>query len=128
MNIPGSLRAGFMVLSMLAGNCLLSPCASAADVFSKVQCGSDIPKAIIGGLMGNGTSARIEAAHKALGLKDLGGSEMSGDRFLSTWLICGKEYMLIMDKRSVVRDVLQFPEHSKAAPEFIGSCKINGKE
>jgi hypothetical protein len=31
-------------------------------------------------------------------------------------------------KKSIVRDVLQFPEHSKASPEFSGSCRINGKE
>jgi hypothetical protein len=35
---------------------------------------------------------------------------------------------LFLDKKSVVRDVLQFPEHSKASPEFIGSCRVKGKE
>src|SRR5512143_2732888 len=69
----------------------------------------------------------IEARHKALGLKNLGASEETGDLFLSLWLLCGNEYMLIIDKRSSVRDVLQFPQHSKASPEFIGSCRVNGK-
>jgi len=78
--------------------------------------------------MGNERSAAIEARHKALGLKDLGGSELAGDLFLSSWLVCGNEYLLILDKRSVVRDVLQFPRHSKASPEFIGSCRVNGRE
>jgi len=36
--------------------------------------------------------------------------------------------MLILDKKSIVRDVLQFPEHSKARPEFSGSCRVNGKQ
>ncbi|HEU4389903.1 MAG TPA: hypothetical protein VFV34_19025 [Blastocatellia bacterium] len=119
---------GFFGLSMLTGNCLLSPHVSAADLFSKIQCGADIPKALIGGFMPKGSVASIEARHKALGLKDLGGSELEGDLFLSTWLICGNEYLLIMDKKSIVRDALQFPQHSKASPEFIGSCRVNGKQ
>jgi len=115
-------------LSVLAGNCQSSPNLSAADLFTKVQCSTDIPKALIGGSMSNERSAAVEARHKPLGLKDLGGSELRGDLFLSSWRICGNEYLLILDKRSVVRDVLQFPEHSKASPEFTGSCRVNGKE
>ena len=122
------LLPGVLCLSMLAVNSPLSPNVSAADLFSKVQCGTDIPKALIGGVMGNESSSSIEAKHKALGLKDLGGSELAGDLFLGSWRICGKEYMLVTDKKSVVRDVLQFPEHSKASPEFIGSCRVNGKK
>jgi hypothetical protein len=123
-----SLALGFFGLSMLAGNCLLSPNVSAADLFSKVRCDADIPKALIGGFMTNERDVSIEARHKNLGLKDLGGSELTGGLFLSSWLICGNEYLLIMDKRSVVRDVLQFPQHSKASPEFTGACQVNGKE
>jgi hypothetical protein len=128
MKVLRSFILGFFGLSMLAGNCPLSPNVSASDLFSKIQCGTDIPKALIGGLMSNERDVSVEARHKALGLKDLGGSELTGDLFLSSWLICGNEYMLILDKRSIVRDVLQFPEHSKASPEFTGSCRVNGKE
>jgi hypothetical protein len=53
---------------------------------------------------------------------------MEGDLFLASWLICGNEYQLILDKKSIVRDVLQFPQHSKASPEFIGPCRVNGKQ
>lgn len=128
MKILSALILGFFGLSILAGNCRLSPNVSAADIFSKVRCGSDVPKALIGGVMSNDSDSAIEARHKDLSLKDLGGSELNGGLFLSTWLICGNEYMLILDKRSVVRDVLQFPQHSKAFPEFSGSCRVNGKE
>jgi len=128
MKVLRSLLLGFFGLSMLAGNGQLSPNVSAADLFSKIQCGADIPKALIGGVMSNERSASIEARHKALGLKDLGGSELAGNLFLSSWRICGNEYLMIMDKKSVVRDVLQFPPHSKASPEFIGSCRVNGKK
>jgi hypothetical protein len=128
MKVLRSFMLGFFGLSMLAGIWQLSPNVSAADLFSKIQCGTDIPKGLIGGLMGNEKSASLEARHKALGLKDLGGEELEGDLFLGSWLICGNEYMLIIDKRSIVRDVLQFPQHSKASPEFMGSCRVNGKQ
>jgi hypothetical protein len=128
MKVLRSLLLGFFVLSMLAGNCQLSPNVSAADLFTKIRCGTDIPKALIGGFMTNERDVSIEARHKDLGLKDLGGSELTGDLFLSSWFICGNEYLLIMDKRSIVRDVLQFPQHSKASPEFSGLCRVNGKE
>ena len=128
MKVLRSLLPGFFGLSLLAGNCQFSPSVSAADLFSKIRCDTDIPKALIGGVMTNERSASIEARHKDLGLKDLGGSEETGDLFLSAWLICGNEYQLILDKRSIVRDALQFPQHSKASPEFIGSCRVNGKK
>ena len=126
--LRSSLLLGFFGFSMLAGICEISPIVSAADLFGKIRCGTDIPKALIGGFMTKESDASVEARHKALGLKDLGGSELTGNLFLSSWLICGNEYLLIMDKRSIVRDVLQFPQHSKASPEFIGSCRVNGKE
>jgi hypothetical protein len=128
MKVLRSLILGFIGSALLAGICPLSPNVSASDLFGKIQCGTDIPKALVGGFMSNERTVSIEARHKVLGLKDLGGSELSGGFFLSSWLICGKEYLLILDKRSLVRDVLQFPEHSKASPEFIGSCRVNGKE
>ena len=128
MTMLRSLIIGFFCLSILSGIWQLSPNVSAADLFSKVQCGTDVPKALIGGSMTNERSASIEARHKTLGLKDLGGSDLAGDLFLSSWQICGNEYMMILDKKSVVRDVLQFPQHSKASPEFIGSCRVNGKK
>src|SRR5215813_518843 len=128
MKLLRSLVPALFCLSLLVGVCQLLPNVSAADIFSKVQCGADIPKALVGGVMSNESSSSIEARHKALGLKDLGGSELTGGLFLSSWLICGKEYQFILDKKSIVRDVLQFPEHSKAAPEFTGSCRMNGKK
>jgi|SRR5436190_4628700 len=105
-------------------------CASgalrAADGFAGVQCGSDVPKALLGRTMPNERVAALEERHKDLGLKDLGGSEVSDDVFLASWRICGKEYQLLEEK-DVVRDVLAFPPHSKDAPAFIGSCKANAK-
>jgi len=66
--------------------------------------------------------------HKDLGLKDLGGTEISDRIFLISWQICGEEYVLLEDQKNVVRDVLKFPKHSKDSPEFIGSCQLNGHD
>ena len=95
------------------------------DGFSGVRCGADVPTALIGRFMRNERVVVIENRHKDLGLKDLGGTDIS-DRptlFASSWKICGDEYMLLEDGRSVVRDVLKVPEHSKMSPEFIGECQ-----
>ncbi len=111
-----------VTLFLFCGN---ASCAS--DGFGAVRCGSDIPKALIGQTMSNERVVVIEGRHKDLGLKDLGGSEISERLFLISWQICGDEYALLEEK-SVVRDVLKFPRHSKDSPEFIGSCQINGND
>jgi hypothetical protein len=97
------------------------------DGFSGIKCGADVPKALIGRVMRNERVVVIENRHKDLGLKDLGGTDISDKPhiFASSWRICGDEYMLLEDGRSVVRDVLKVPEHSKASPEFIGECQTN---
>jgi hypothetical protein len=118
-----SLLLGFFCFSMLAWNCQILANVSAADLFSKVRCDTDIPKALIGGLMSNEKDVTVEARHKALGLKDLGGSEMTGGFIPVIMAHLRKRIPVDLDKKSIVRDVLQFPQHSKASPEFIGSCR-----
>jgi hypothetical protein len=100
--------------------------AYASDSFEKVQCGADIPKALIGQRTSNERVLAIEARHKALGLKDLGSDTISDHLSSVNWLICGTEYILLED--NIVRDVLPFPPHSKQAPAFTGVCQINGKD
>src|SRR5438067_10666422 len=82
--------------------------ARASDGFSAVRCGSDIAKALIGRTMSNERVVVVEERHKNLGLKDLGGSEISERLFLISWRICGDEYALLEEK-DVVRDVLKLP-------------------
>jgi hypothetical protein len=98
-----------------------------ADGFDSVRCGSDVRKALLGCKMSNEKVSVLEERHKDLGLKDLGGTEVSGRLFLISWRICGEEYVLLEEK-DVVRDVLKFPKHSKDAPQFIGSCQLNGHD
>ena len=119
------MKKVFGILSAAFLFCGNAACAS--DGFSSVRCGSDVPKALIGRTMSNERVAAIEARHKDLGLRDLGGSEISDRLFLISWQICGEEYALLEDK-NVVRDVLKFPQHSKDSPAFIGSCRKNGSE
>ena len=99
----------------------------AADGFDSVRCGSDVGKALLGRTMPNEKMVAIEERHKDLGLKDLGGIEISDRLFLISWQICGEEYAVLEDK-DVVKDVLKFPKHSEDSPQFIGSCQLNGHD
>lgn len=102
--------------------------ASALDGFEAVRCDSDVPKALIGKRMSNERIVALESRHKALGLKDLGADEIS-DRLSSiSWMICGKEYLWLVDSGSVIRDVIPFPPHSKTSPAFSGTCQVKGQE
>ena len=118
------LVKGIFSLSLIV---LLSSSNSfcASKGFSAVQCGSDIPKALIGQTIPNERVALMEERYKNLGLKDLGGTEVSERLFLISWRICGDEYVLL-EENDAVRDVLKFPPHSKDAPQFVGACQING--
>jgi hypothetical protein len=102
-------------------------CAYASDGFEKVRCNGDIAKALVGQRGSNEPVMAIEARHKDLALKDLGASDY-GSFSSITWLICGKEFMLLQDNRTnVFHDVLQIPPHTKSNPEFAGQCKLKGK-
>lgn len=84
-------------------------------------------QALVGQRGSNEPVVAIEARHKDLDLKDLGASDY-GSFSSITWLICGKEFMVLEDNRTnIVRDVLQIPPHSKSNPEFQGRCKLKGK-
>jgi len=111
-----------LVLALFCG-----PTVSAADGFDSVRCGSDVREALLGKKMSNEKIVALEERHKDLGLKDLGGTEISDRLFLISWQICGEEYALLEDQ-DVVRDVLKFPKHSKDSPQFIGSCQLNGHD
>ena len=111
---------------VLALSCSRNVC-HAADGFDSVQCGSDVRNALLGRTMSNEKIVVLEKRHKDLELKDLGASEISDRLTVISWRICGEEYVLLEDK-DVVRDVLKFPKHSKASPQFIGSCQLNGHD
>jgi hypothetical protein len=94
----------------------------AADGFDAVRCGADIPAALRGRTMSQETVVTIEKRHPDLALKDLGADELEKGGSLTSWRICGGEFMLIEDQRSVVRDVLKVPPHSRSAPQSSGPC------
>ncbi len=116
-----AMVAIFMVVLPLL--CRSSLCD--ADGFDAVRCGFDVHKALLGRTMPHERVGVIEARHTDLGLKDLGGTEISDRVFVISWRICGEEYVLLEDQ-GIVRDVLKFPQHSKDSPQFIGACQFNG--
>lgn len=101
----------------------------ALDEFTAIKCGADIPKSLVGKHDSNEPVATIEGRHKDLGLKNLGGTDISDRLFLASWQICGTEYELLVNtKTGLIRDVISFPRHSAASPMFIGACQTNRKE
>ena len=113
---------------LLAFISLASGPVARADEFQKVRCGSDIPKALIGQHASNERVVVLEKKYRALALKDLGADEIS-DRLSSVnWQICGSEFILLIDRSGLVRDVLPFPAHSKQSPAFTGICQVKGRD
>ena len=112
-----AIQSMFLLLLLLA----MAPACRADDGFAAVTCGGDIPKALVGKKLSNEADSVVENRHRNLTLKDLGGDEITDDLFLSTWTICGSEYMLTL-RHAVVRDVLKLPAHAGAEKEFDGDC------
>jgi hypothetical protein len=102
-------------------------CAQAKDEFAKLRCGMDIPKALIGRRESDSPIVKTEAKYKSLGLRHLGADIVADDMNTISWRICGKEFM-VLDKRSTVADVIEFPPHSRSSPPFSGACQIKGRE
>jgi hypothetical protein len=99
-----------------------------ADEFQNLKCGTDIPKAMIGKRSSNGPVVESEKKYRALGLKGLGADEIADGLSSVNWLICGAEYVELIDRRGLVRDALAFPPHSKSEPAFSGICQAKGRD
>jgi hypothetical protein len=123
MKTKGIVASFMLALPLFCGSSICD-----ADGFDSVRCGSDVRNALLGRTMSNERIVVLQERHKDLGLKDLGGTEISDRLFLISWQICGEEYVLLEDQKNVVRDVLKFPKHSKDSPQFIGSCQSNGHD
>ena len=91
-----------------------------------MRCGSDVVKALTGRQVKNGRVVDIERAHVDIGLKDLGGSEISDSLWFISWGMCGRDYSLLEASNRVV-DALLFPRHSRRYPEFLGLC-VRGQD
>ncbi len=115
-----AIQRTFLLLVLLA----LTPACWAEDGFGSVTCEGNIPTALIGKKLSNEPDSAVENRNTNLGLKDLGGDEINDDLFLSTWTICGSEYLLML-KRGVVSDVLNMPAHAGSEKEFDGACTKN---
>ena len=113
---------------LLALICLASGSFARADEFAKLQCGADIPKALIGQRSANERIVVTEKKYAKLGLKHLGADEISDNLSSINWLICGAEYIVLVDRRNIIGDAMPWPAHSKQSPAFSGICKRGGKE
>ena len=116
-----------LFLTALLPLLLLCSTAEAKDALDAVSCSADVPKALIGKTMPNDTASVLETKYKALGLKDLGGDEISDTLNAGSWMLCGHEYMLISDEHGVIRDAYSVPAHSRLMPEAGSPCNVNGK-
>ena len=113
---------------LLAFLVLICGKASAGDEFEAVRCGADIPRALIGRHSPNERLVVTEARHRDLALKDLGADIITDEINMIDWSICGAEYYVLVDQHDIIRDVLPFPNHSRAAPASSGHCQRNGRE
>ena len=85
-------------------------CLAQERSFDGITCQTNIPKALVGRHMPNAKVA------------DIGGFGLPEDPyFLGTWLICGTEY-LVLEKQSIVRDVLQSPLPFERAQSVLADC------
>jgi hypothetical protein len=122
---PKAFRIGLILLFLI----IAGGKSRALDQFEGIKCGADIPKSLVGKRDSNERVAVLEQRHRDLGLKDLGGTEISDHLFLGSWQICGNEYELLVNtKTGHIRDVLPFPPHSATSPMFIGTCQADGKK
>jgi hypothetical protein len=118
-----NIRVILFLLTIVCGK------AWALDEFEGIKCGADIPKSLVGRHDSNEPVVVLEGRHRDLGLKNLGGTEVSDRLFLASWRICGNEYELLVNtKTGLIRDVLPFPPHSATSPMFIGTCQTDGKQ
>lgn len=113
---------------ILVGLVLLCGSAQAKDAFDGIKCGDDIPKALIGKTLPDGTAIKIEDAHKAIGLKNEGADEVNDNLQMVGWTICAVSYDFLVGNNDHIYDVLAFPAHSRQTPEFSGICRRNGKD
>ena|ERR1700733_8932895 len=101
--------------------------ASAKDVFDSVKCGSDVATVLIGKTLPDGLEVAIEGRHTDIGLKETGGEDVSDRLNSSSWIMCGQEYMLLMNRAEKILDVIAIPPHSRRAPEFSDDvCQRGG--
>jgi hypothetical protein len=113
---------------LLALICLASGSTARADEFAKVQCGADIAKTLIGQRSVNERVVVTEKKYVKLGLKHLGADEISDNLSSINWLICGAEYIVLVDRRNMIGDAMVWPAHSKQSPAFSGLCRRGSKE
>jgi hypothetical protein len=117
-------KLAIIIVAML----MASSAAHAGDGFEAVRCAGDIRTALLGKRLSEEPFAAVEARHKDITLKSLGGDEISDSLNDAAFSICGREFVLLLGEHLTIRDVLAFPAHSRKSPAFTaGNCQKNGK-
>lgn len=110
---------------------VLSAPTKAADThFRGITCKSDVVKVMQGRSFPDEPASATEAKHRDINLESLGdfSIETNNDPLkLSSWLVCGREYILL-EKKGVVKDVLASPFPSAEPQSEISACLIDGKQ
>lgn len=110
--------------ALALGLALIGRVAQAQDEFASVRCTDDVAKALVGREAAIAPVAEIEAKHRDIGLKIGGGTAISNGLSLTFRRLSGSEYAVLQTRR--IRDVIDFPEHSRRRPGFVGTCTANG--
>lgn len=117
------ILAGLLLAAALCGK------AWCVDEFQGVRCGTDISRSLIGRRSADRPVFATQMLHRDIGLRNLGGEEISDQLFLVSWRICGAEYKLLLDTGSeTIRDVLRVPERSRRSPQTMGPCQVKNRE
>jgi hypothetical protein len=125
---------GYGTIAVLSATALAITCAavdtspcSASDAFGNLSCGPAIEASLISRTMPPGSNSSMEFKFKSIGLRILGSTQLSEDLYSQSFIVCGREFMIIVNNKHRILDAISIPNHSREAPESIGRCEANGK-
>ncbi len=101
----------------------------AASGFDGIHCETKIEAVLLGRTIPNDRVVAIEKKYKNihLQLRWSDGIEPEGDPWtLSSWLICGREY-LTLSRKNLTKDVLAAPQNLANHQFELGRCQQQGK-
>lgn len=120
-------RPTFFALALVQALALPVLAQAQPRSFDGLSCTSNIEQELAGRTMPNETVAVLESRYKALGLKDVGGDEISDKLSLTTWRICGDQYLLLQ-QGDRVKSVLKIPEQYRSSGDVFPCVPVGGKD
>ena len=108
---PFDASFGWQIIESWPSTCL--PVLSAA-----LTCAAALEKVLVGRTMSDEPVAKVEARYKSLGVKNLGGYEVSDTLFLGFWQVCGDEFA-ILQAGAQVKAALKTGKHVDGQDSMI---------